>query len=543
MKGEKRRVLGLVLILVIASLLTGTIASLILYRTALAEKSGLLETEVQNLARLIQAVAKFDRGTFKDVARATKATLSQVEDAFKSQNPVGETGEIMMGRAEDRKIVIFLRYRDHQINQNLILPHDKARSEAMARALQGESGVGQFPDLNGDQVLAAYTFIPELKTGLEIKIAMSEIIKPYLISGAAIAIASAVVILICIFLFVRISRPVLAELEKHRMLTEAVVESAQDMILTTDEYGLVRLANPATLETLGFAENEIVARDFAQLFDPANDITMETIGRIRDNSFVNRPDNVVSLRKKNGESFPASITSGRRMVDDKPIVTIVLHDLTALKESEDTVRHLTHKMIEIKDEEQDKISRELHDTLGTNLVWLKLQAQQLTQNLPERKTEAAALIAGIDETIEMTRSLSHSLSPIAIEKLGLATMLERLIERAARVTSASVTLKHENLDVKFSARLTFHIFRIVQEALNNALRHSGAKNISVLCSLARGRLSLVVADDGEGFKTDQKPSGLGLALIAERVRLLKGSLRIDSAPKRGTEVTIELAVA
>lgn len=543
MRAERRRIFGLVLILVIASLLTGTIASLILYQTALIEKSSLLETEVQNLARLIQAVAKFDRGTFKDITRATKATLSQVEDAFKSQNPVGETGEIMMGRAEDKKIVIFLRYRDHQINQNLILPHDKARSEAMARALRGETGVGQFPDLNGEPVLAAYTYIPELKTGLEIKIAMTEIIKPYLISGVAIAVASGGVILICIYLFVRISRPVLAELEKHRMLTEAVVESAQDMIITTDEYGLVRLANPATLDTLGFTENEILARDFAQLFDPANDVTMETIGRIRDDSFVNRPDNVVSLKKKNGESFPASITSGRRMVDDKPIVTIVLHDLTALKESEDTVRHLTHKMIEIKDEEQDKISRELHDTLGTNLVWLKLQAQQLTQNMPERKTEAAALIAGIDETIEMTRSLSHSLSPIAIEKLGLATMLERLIERAARVTSAPVTLRHENLDLKFSARLTFHIFRIVQESLNNAMRHSGAKNISVLCSLANGRLSLVIADDGEGFKTDQKASGLGLALIAERVRLLKGTLRIDSAPKRGTEVSIELSVA
>jgi PAS domain S-box-containing protein len=543
LKKERRRVWGLVLILVVASTFTGTIASLILYQTALREKSDFLLIEAQNLARLIGAVAKFDRQTFSDVSKATKATLSQVEDAFKSQNPVGETGEIMLGRSEDKKIVIFLRYRDHHLNQNLVLPHDKARSEAMARALAGETGVGQFPDLNGDPVLAAYTYIPYLKTGLEIKITMAEIVKPYLWSGFIIAVASGTMILFCIFLFVRVSRPVLAELEKHRMLTEAVVESAQDMIITTDEQGLIRLVNPATLEALGYSENELIARDFSVLFDPGDDTTMQTIGRIRDESFINRPDNTVYLKKKSGLLFPASITSGRKHLAENGITTIVLHDLTALKESEDTVRHLTHKMIEIKDEEQDKISRELHDTLGTNLGWLKLQAQQLIQHLPDQRAEATALITGIDETIEMARSISHSLSPIAIEKLGLVTMLERLIERAAKLTPASVTLRHENLDVEISARLSFHIFRIVQESLNNALRHSHAKNISVLCGRSRDKLSLCIDDDGEGFDTGKKASGLGLALIAERVRLLGGRLRIDSAKGQGTEVAIELAVS
>jgi len=541
-KEERKRFWGLVLLLVVASVLTGTIASLILYRTALAEKSQLLATEVHNLARFTQAVARFDRNTFKDNAKATRATLSQLEDAFKSQLPVGETGEIMLGRNENKKIVIFLRYSEHHVNENLVLPYDRSRSEAMARALTGETGVGKFADLNGEPVLAAYTFIPELNTGLEIKIAMAEIIRPYLISGVAIAVASATVILICIFFFVRISRPVLAELERHRVLTEAVVESAQDMIITTDSYGLMRLVNPATLRALQFSEHEILARDFAILFDLTDSATAQIISRIRTDKYVNDAEISVSLKKKDGTIFPASITSGRRLVDEKPITTIVLHDLTALKYSEDRVRHLTHKMIEIKDEEQDKISRELHDTIGTNLGWLKLQAQQLTQSLTGRKADAAALIAGIDETIEMTRSISHSLSPIAIEKLGLAIMLERLIERAAKVTSASVTLRHENLDVQIMPRLNFHIFRIVQEALNNALRHSHAKNISVLCGLNSGKLTLCIADDGDGFDVKGAPSGLGLALIAERVHLLKGAFQLESAAHRGTEIRIEFNV-
>lgn len=543
MKRERRRIFGLIFILVAASLFTGITASVLLYSTALKGKSDFLLTEVMNMARLIEAVARFDRGTFTDVGLATKATLSQVEAAFKDQIGVGETGEILMGRREGKKIAIFLRYSDHRINQNLILPHDQARTEAMELALAGETGVGRFLDLRGEPVLAAYTYIAPLKIGLEIKVAMSEISRPYIFTGFIIAVASGAVIALCIFLAIRVTRPVLQELEKHRRLTEAVVESAQDIILSINREGFLRLVNPATEQITGYTAAELNGRDFSLLFDTGDAKTLETLNSIRSQELQNSPGGIVQLRKKNGDTFPASISSGTKLMGEDPLTTIVLHDLTALKKSEDTIRMLTHRMIEIKDQEQDNISKELHDTIGTNLVWLKLQAQQLLASVAGKEKETRALMQNFDNTVEMTRNLSHHLSPVAVEKLPLRVLFERLAERAAHLTKTRITIANEIPDMDFPARTRFHVLRIVQEILNNALKHAEANEITIGTGHIGNRFFIRIIDDGRGFDTSAAKDGLGLSLIAERVSLLKGSYHIHSKPGRGTEVSVEFPVA
>ena len=539
---ERRALRALVLILVVASTLTGVIAAAILYKTALSQKSEFFLNNVRNLARLIDAVAHFDRGTFREVGKATQATLSQIEAAFKDQSGFGETGEILLGRREGEKVVIFLRYRDHQMNPNLLLPFDNRRYEAMRRALGGETGVGEFVDIRGDSVLAAYTYIPSLNIGLEIRVAMAELIRPYLYSAAIITVVIGFIILVCVFLFVRLTRPVLQELEKHRLLTEAVVESAQDIILTVDGNGLVRLINPAGIRGLGYSRSEVEGKDFSLLFEPGDRATVAVLMSIREQHLEFAPDTIVQLRRKNGTVFPSSITCGQKQLDENSLITIVLHDLTARKRNEDRVRLLTHKIIEIKDKEQDAISRELHDTLGTNLVWLKLQTQRITA-AQSAQADVRNLMQNFDETVEMTRNLSHSLSPIAIEKLGLAVMLRRLVERANHLGSAEVKLTTENLEKNFPGKVTFHIFRIVQEALNNALRHSQAGHITIDCRCKDGRLALLISDDGVGFETAGLHEGMGLALITERAKLLKGTVQFRSEKHKGTEVKIELPVA
>ena len=300
MKRERRSLRALVLILIIASTLTGVIAASILYRTALSQKSEFLLNNVRNLARLIDAVAHFDRGTFREEGRATKATLSQIEAAFKDQSGFGDTGEILLGRREGEKVAIFLRYRDRQINPNLVLPYDRRRFEAMDRALSGETGVGEFSNLLGEDVLAAYTYIPYLKIGLEIRVSMSEIIRPYLYSAVIIAVAIGFVILVCVYLFLRLSRPVLQELEKHRLLTEAVVDSAQDIILSIGSSGLVRLINPAGVRELGYTRAEVEGKDFALLFNGEDLNTGTVLEKIRQQKALLEQQRIAELVKKAG---------------------------------------------------------------------------------------------------------------------------------------------------------------------------------------------------------------------------------------------------
>ncbi|MBS0619069.1 MAG: PAS domain S-box protein [Spirochaetes bacterium] len=539
MRGVRRHIWGLILILIAASTLTGTIASLVLYQTAIKQKSDFLLTEVMNLSRLIDAVARFDRHTFTEVNRSTAATLSQVEAAFKDQRGFGQSGEILMARREGGKVAIFLRYRGQAINQNLVLPHDPGRTEAMHLALQGKSGVGEFTDFRGDRVLAAYTFVDFLQTGLEIKINMAEIMRPYMVNGLIIALASAGVILICVLLFLRISRPVLEELEKHRILTEAVFASAQDMILSLDRYCLMRLVNPAVRAMLGFGDGELLQRDFSIIFDGADANTARILGEIRNHTFDNASSGTVVVKKKNGELFPASITSGEAATGDTATTTIILHDLTALKRSEATIRMLNHRMIEIKDAEQDTISREIHDNIGTNLVWLKLQAQQLLQKQSANGEATADFIKNFDDTIEATRSLSHSLSPLAIEKLSLGVMLRRLADRAHAVSKTRVEFDDESVDFDLPPKTRFHIYRIVQEALNNALRHADAKLIRLECVRSGATLIIRISDDGKGININRETQGLGLSLMRERAHLVKGTLKISST-KKGSEVQLEI---
>lgn len=542
MARPRYRFTGLVLVLVIASTLTGVIASIILYNTALRQKSDFLLTEVRNLSRLIEAVARFDRGTFREVGTATKATLSQVETAFQDQQGFGESGEILLGRLQQRKVAIFLRYRDNKLNENLILPSEAARTEAMTLALKGQTGVGIFSDFRGERVLAAYTYIAALETGLEIKVAMTEIIRPYLYSGFLIAAASGVVILFCVMLVIRLSRPVIEELENHRLLTEVVVDSAQDIILSLDERGFIQLVNPMGQKMLGYGHQELTGKDFALLFDPFDSDTQEIVDAIRSRNFTNSAESVVSVRRRDRTVFPASITTGSNKLEDKIIITIVLHDLSALKKSEARIRELTHRMIEIKDREQDEISKELHDTIGTNLVWLKLQAQRITSAEKTSASEVENLLSTFNETIELTRNISQSLSPVAIEKVGLPVMLDRLADRARQVSRAKITVTKLNLEESFPEKTSFHIFRIVQEALNNALKHADATQIDILCERRGDLLILMVRDNGIGFDTLAQANGMGLSLIAERATLLKGRLSVQSFSAKGTEIKIEFPI-
>jgi signal transduction histidine kinase len=179
--------------------------------------------------------------------------------------------------------------------------------------------------------------------------------------------------------------------------------------------------------------------------------------------------------------------------------------------------------------------------LGTNLVWLKLQAQQLLQEKTD-SPEARQLLSNFDETIDAARTLSHSLSPIAIEKLGLSTMLQRLVDRANYIGNIRVTLDLTNMPESLPEKLTFHLFRVIQEGLKNALRHSHASQIRIQGTATDRRLEVTISDNGTGFETGNEKEGLGLALMIERGRLMKGLVEIESKVGHGTEVKIAVPI-
>lgn len=235
-----------------------------------------------------------------------------------------------------------------------------------------------------------------------------------------------------------------------------------------------------------------------------------------------------------------------------------------LAASERRFRGLAKAVWRVQEEERRRLARDLHDDLGQTLTALKIRLDLLRTALPKAVTPAAGeapgattgpavrLASGLDEAIALaadaldkTRRLSHLLRPRVLDDLGLAAALEWLARSLGEWTGFEVRLHHAGLDPRPPADLETLAYRIVQEGLNNALKHSGVHGAQVRAVAGEGRLSLSIQDQGRGFDPAgaAAASGFGLTSLYDRVTLFHGRLRILSAPGAGVTLEAELPLA
>jgi signal transduction histidine kinase len=244
---------------------------------------------------------------------------------------------------------------------------------------------------------------------------------------------------------------------------------------------------------------------------------------------------------KNGEDvlgiiFVANKRAGSFTARDEELLTLfAAHAAIAL-----TNARLYERSREVSVlEERARLARELHDAVSQRLFSIRAHARAAEVLVPKDPARAAGELAAIAELGAQAhaelRAVIDGLAPPELD--GLAESLRRyalLAERAhgiaVRVTAADVP--------ELDARTQAAAFRVAQEALHNALRHSGASEISVTLSRTRGRVILEVADDGTGFDTGLASGGLGLASMRERAAAVGGALRVTSAPGAGTRVRL-----
>jgi signal transduction histidine kinase/ligand-binding sensor domain-containing protein len=206
------------------------------------------------------------------------------------------------------------------------------------------------------------------------------------------------------------------------------------------------------------------------------------------------------------------------------------------------------RLIESQETERKRIAAELHDSLGQNLLIVKNRAliNAMTLSDESARTQFNELGAAVSQSIEEVRSIAHGLRPPHLDQLGLRTALVAMIEKVA--ASSAVTFSHslDDMDGLFRPDDEILLYRIVQECLNNVLKHSGATAAEINVIVDENRFTLTVGDDGRGFAPDERTTGrpgLGLQGIAERVRILGGVHQVISSPGHGTTivVTVELA--
>jgi signal transduction histidine kinase len=197
--------------------------------------------------------------------------------------------------------------------------------------------------------------------------------------------------------------------------------------------------------------------------------------------------------------------------------------------------------IEAQEAERARVARELHDEAGQSLTALALNLRTLEEHLDEegrrRLARLRQMVNGISSSL---RNLATDLRPSGLREHGLASAIERQAARLREATGISVDVLVSDLPDDLPEEVQIALFRVVQEALTNVARHSGAGQASIVVSRHGGRIRVVVEDDGRGFDLSLPSTRLGLPGIRERVELLGGTLRIESAPEAGTAVIVDL---
>jgi signal transduction histidine kinase len=209
---------------------------------------------------------------------------------------------------------------------------------------------------------------------------------------------------------------------------------------------------------------------------------------------------------------------------------------------------LGRKLIEAQEEERKRIARDIHDDYTQRIALLSIRVEQTLENLGHSSQQTAEELRGLFESIgELAtdmHSLSHQLHSSTLESLGLVAGVRAFCREFAKREQIEVDFVHENVPDEIPADTALCLFRVVQEGLRNAKKHSGASQANVRVEGSGGKLHVTVHDHGKGFDVGSPPatSGIGIWSMRERLRLLGGQLQIQSQMMQGTTIDAWLPV-
>ena len=224
--------------------------------------------------------------------------------------------------------------------------------------------------------------------------------------------------------------------------------------------------------------------------------------------------------------------------------TLAARAAIAVDLSERVGRDVLRRVVQAQEAERKRLARELHDETGQALTSILLGLKPLEQVGDERVAEAVASVRGlVVSTLQDVRRLAVELRPAALDDFGLLPAVERLTHTFREQTGMHVELESRLPEQRLPAEVETALYRIIQEALTNVVKHSGASRVSILLTERDHGVAAMVEDDGMGFETERaRDDGLGLVGMRERVGLVGGRLHVESSAGAGTTIVAEVPV-
>jgi len=331
-------------------------------------------------------------------------------------------------------------------------------------------------------------------------------------------------------------------------------ENAQDAIWVEDIGGMILTANRAYLELTGYQHDELVGMEASELL-PENPQSIQARIQLMKGLAVDRPYDQI-LRKKDGGKaavqVSASLASGDQDGSRRPLAfQCIARDVTEERRLQENLRFYRRQVTMAQEEERKRIARDLHDETAQGLVALSHRLDALASDRQVLGRGAAEALEELrkqtDQLLAEVRRFSQELRPSVLDHLGFVPAVESLVSEIAEWHGIQIDTTVTGPVRRLSPEVELGLFRIVQEALRNICKHSGATWVETVLEFAPDLVTVLVRDDGKGFDLPERVADLpvsgrlGLAGMAERADLMGGSLQLESAPGNGTSVAVEVA--
>jgi PAS domain S-box-containing protein len=323
-----------------------------------------------------------------------------------------------------------------------------------------------------------------------------------------------------------------------RLHLATIVESSDDAIYSKGLDSIVLSWNAAAERTFGFTAAEMVGRSATTLIpDGAREEESMILERLKAGGRMVRYE--TTRVKKSGVRIDVSMTISP-LTDARGRVVgaaAIVRDISEQKRVQRALSSVSRRLIHAQEEERARIARELHDDIGQRLALLSFNLGALP-GASSAALDTARLYQQVSEIASDIHSLSHELHSSKLELLGLARAMQSFCRDFAQQQHVTVDFTDATVSAKFPSTVSLSLFRVLQEAVRNGVKHGRAPRFDVRLSESDGFLSLLVKDQGEGFDLGaaRASPGLGLISMEERLKLVDGELSIETQPGQGTSI-------
>lgn len=330
--------------------------------------------------------------------------------------------------------------------------------------------------------------------------------------------------------------------------------NASDAMWVHDMDGEILIANKACEKLSGYNIRELVGLNVTRFLpleclDKAREIKHKLLKGPNPEHFYE-----LSLLKKDGSTRMVRMATSLVIIDNEPRgFQNIASDVTEENQMRENMCYYVQQITRAQEDERKRIARELHDDLAPLLLLLLQRLDSITSHPKHKLSEAlkdelGSLHAHAIQALEGLRSCAQNLRPRILDDLGLIAAMEWMTENLSKTCGILSRVEITGTERSLPAEVQLLLFRIAQEALSNIRKHSHASSATVKFEFNGNKVKMTISDDGQGFEPPSKVESLasngklGIIGMYERARLLNGSLKIQSEPKKGTTIIAEIPI-